>query len=396
MSNKNESAKEEKELIVAESLEKDDSVKNETEENKKTTNKKVANEKIAKEKAASENKGNSNGVVYFLLLLTIAGVIAAGYYLWDIQQKQINALKQQKNSISELSSQLLQIKQIEQSNKNNTIQIADQALQLQQLSEQILQTKVISQQAIEIVNRSQKEWALAEIDYLLRIAHRRIEVARDIKGAIAALKGADARIEELADLNLFEVRKQLAKDIGSLNALHQAGINGISLMIDQAIRYLPELPFNSVKEEIKVQLPETDMAEDASVQVQQQTFVDSVLETVKQIGEIKVHQRSIKVASGAEQQTEIEQLLRTYLLSARLAALRYDQTQFLQEVQKATEMLHIHYDEKDNRVQQLMNTLSGYSALQLNPDLPELTKAWDMLQKHMNKMKPGSKQEPVK
>ena len=396
MSNKNESAKEEKELIVAESLEKDDSVKNETEENKKTTNKKVANEKIAKEKAASENKGNSNGVVYFLLLLTIAGVIAAGYYLWDIQQKQINALKQQKNSISELSSQLLQIKQIEQSNKNNTIQIADQALQLQQLSEQILQTKVISQQAIEIVNRSQKEWALAEIDYLLRIAHRRIEVARDIKGAIAALKGADARIEELADLNLFEVRKQLAKDIGSLNALHQADINGISLMIDQAIRYLPELPFNSVKEEIKVQLPETDMAEDASVQVQQQTFVDSVLETVKQIGEIKVHQRSIKVASGAEQQTEIEQLLRTYLLSARLAALRYDQTQFLQEVQKATEMLHIHYDEKDNRVQQLMNTLSGYSALQLNPDLPELTKAWDMLQKHMNKMKPGSKQEPVK
>jgi len=336
------------------------------------------------QKKAGPNKENKpsalNRITLLLVLILLIAGIAASVFFYQQQLKQKQFLEQQTRRVNNMQSQLAELGQ----DVSRASQLgAKHTQQLSQLTEQALSTQAISQQAIEIVNRSQRDWALSEVDYLLRMAHRRVEVARDVGGAIAALKGADERIKELADLNLFKIRKQLAKDIADLNAIHQADVNGISLSIDGMLVYISDLPFKSVKEEIKTQLSEDEVPE--PVAEEDRSFVDSVVETVKKIGDIKVHQRSIEAASSLEQQSQIEQLLRTYLLSSRLAALRFNQTQFLREIQQASEILRLHYDVTDNRVEQLQKTLNDLSALQLNPDLPELTKAWNMLQKEINK-----------
>ncbi len=322
-----------------------------------------------------EKKASGNGYILFLMLLTVGAGVAAAIYLWDLQQKQVSILQEQQQSIIELKKQLE--KTIMESNGNSKLLVENTA-QLVSLSEGIQKTELISQRAMKVVNRSQRGWAIAEIDYLLRIAHQRIAIAKDIAGAIAALKGADARLQQLGDLNLFKIREQLVKDIGRLNAIHQADVNGISLTLDQLISLLTELPFKTVKDEIKKQFTPDDVVE--PLKTEDKTFIDSVLETVMQVGDIKMHQRSIEVASSVEQQKEIEQLLRTYLLSARLAALQFDQLRFQHEINKSSEIIGLHYDENDNRIQQMQKTLREYSAVQLNPDLPELIKAWTMLQ----------------
>lgn len=311
-----------------------------------------------------------------ILILLITGTsTAAAYYFWQQQQQQANAISSQQYSIQQLNNQL---QTATATISNNAQALIDGTANSIELKKQIEQIQSISQQAITIVNRNQRDWVLAEIDYLLRIAHQRIAVAKDIGGAIAALKGADARLKQLGDLSLFNIRKQLAKDIGRLNAIHQADVNGISLALDQAIAYLPELPFKAIKDEVKIQFTKNGAVKEPTIE--DKTFVDSLLDTVKQIGDIKIHQRSIKAASSGEQQNQIEQLLRTYLLGARLAALRFDQVQFLHEITQAQEILRLYYDEKDNRIQQLKKTLLNYSALQLSPNLPELTRAWNLLQ----------------
>ena len=362
-----------------ESSNKESSSKKEGEASTRVENKKEESAMQENKPEKKQDKKAGNKLVYLILLIIIGSASAAAYYFWDLQLKHQATMAQQQRALDVANkkiSQLAQdIKKTTQSSNNNTQKING-------LSRKIKQTETISQQAIEIVNRNQRDWAMAEVDYLLRIAHQRIAVAKDIDGAIAALKGADARIQQLGDLNLFEIRKQLAKDIGNLNAIHQADVNGISLALDQMISILPNLAFKSAKDEIKIQFTENDLIEQPKIE--KQSFVDSMIETVKQIGEIKVHKRSIQAASSGVQQNSIEQLLRTYLLGARLAALRFDQTQFIHEIHQASELLRLHYDEKDNRVQNLQKSLLDYSSLQLNPDLPELTKAWTMLQKKMN------------
>ncbi len=383
-------------------------------DDKKPTDKKPA-EKIAKKQpqpAQPVVKKSYSGIFNFLLILLVIGAgAAASYYFWEQQKQQVVSLKKQageiQKQVGEIKKQSSLINQQHQSISDLQMQIEstianfrsstelsnENTTQLNKLQDKIQRTEDISQQAIEIVNRGQREWALSEINYLLRMAHQRLIVAKDIDGAIAALKGADERIGELGDLTFFKVREQLAIDIGRLSAVQKADINGISLSLDQAIASLPDLPFISAKEEIKELLQEEEMI---PISVEKKSIVDTIIEAVKKIGGIKFHKRSIQTANNIDQQINVEQLLRTHLLAARLAALQLEQTQFIYEIKQAEKVLDLNYDTKDNRIQQLQKTLADFSFTQLNPDLPELTKAWSLLQVEVQKLKMPSVTEEQK
>ncbi len=354
-----------------------------------------AEENSSEKKSAQKNKKSPVKLIVFIFLLTLTAASAAGaYYFWTEQQRhealvklQEAAARRQAHTLSELGEQLQQLKIATGGNAaasdSNAQAVKKLAEQLLQLNEQIKQTEAISQQAMDVVNRTQRGWALAEVDYLLRMAHQRIAVARDIGGAIAALKGADARLAQLADLKLFGIRKQLAKDIAHLQAIHQVDINGISLALDQVITHLSDLPFKTPREKIKKQISEAELRENPIPEEEDQTFFDTVLSTVKKMSDLEIHPTGVDVAISAEHKNKTRQLLRTYLLSARLAVLRFDQQQLNYEVKQALELLEHHYDENDNRVQQLKESLNRYAVLVLNPDLPELTRAWLMLQEEI-------------
>ncbi len=345
-------------------------------------------EKVKEQNSSSEKKTEATPVKtkqslnYFtlLLLIIIAGVTAAGgFYLW--QQQQI-LIKKQQASRNGLELQLRQFKSQADSNTASLNQsIQKNNLLIQNLATDQKQLVDISQTAIEVTNRGQKGWILAEIDYLLRIANRRLQIARDINGAIAALQGASQRIYDLGDIGLFNIRQQLSKDIGELKALHQIDVNGTAMAIDQMIAHLSELPFKSIEDEVKAQFKKDNAATNNETVVENNNnFVDSVINTVMKIGEIKIHHRSLEPASSAEQQSQLEQILRTHLLGARLAVLRYDQKQFVHDLQQSQNILHLHYKESDNRVSQMQNDLTEFLNLNLTPDLPDITKAWRLLQ----------------
>jgi len=390
----------------------------------------VPTEKTSKETSVTEktSKGSFGIIFMFFLIVVVGGAGSAGaYYFWQQQQKQVSALNKQVGSMrrqadvlelqagkiqkqsNEIDSQSSLISrqqqsisslqsQLEQARKTfkNGVQLSSEnAAQIKGLDDKIKQAENISQKAIDVVNRNQRDWALAEINYLLRMAHQRVAVAKDIDSAIAALKGADERIEQLGDLSLFKVRKQLASDIGALSAAHKADINGMALVLDQAIVSIKSLPFITAKEEIKGLLVEQDISpintdeisDGEALVVEEQTIIERIVETVKKWGKVKIHQRSVITANSAEEQSNVEQMLRMHLLAARLAALQFEQKQFVYELNQAEELLAFNYDRNDNRIQQLQKVLTDYTSLQLNPELPDLTEAWTLLQTEMKKAK---------
>ncbi|MDH5766046.1 MAG: uroporphyrinogen-III C-methyltransferase [Gammaproteobacteria bacterium] len=305
---------------------------------------------------------------YFLLFILISVLVSlAAYTVWQ----ELNTIK----STSELAQSDLQtqLRQLDQATQSQLQSMQDQQTAL---NEQLEQTITISQQAINTTNRNQREWVLAEVEYLLRIANRRLQIARDINGAIAALTAANQRLFDLGDLTYFELRKQLNNDIASLKSVYQVDINGTALAIDQIISLVNVLPFKSAQDEIKSQLSEQNVE---TTTEEPEGFVDKVIDTVMNIGDIKFHQRSIQPASSAQQQQHIEQLLISHLLSARLSVLRYDNTQFNHDIQKSIELLNLYYKDNDNRVTQINNDLLEFKNINLLPDLPDITHSWNML-----------------
>lgn len=321
------------------------------------------------------------GVIYILLLIIAAATAVAGYYFWQQQQQLQQHTSRTTQQLEQLQTALTQL---EQQFSQETAKISFHEQSLQQLNQDLAVTTEISQQAMQLLQQNQRGWALAEIDYLLRMAHRRLQVARDISGAIAALQGADSRIQQLGDLKLFKIRQQLNSDIAELKAIHQIDVSGIAMRLDENIRLLDELPFKSIQRAIEAQLPQAEEVAQAEVTVEQQSFVDSLIDTVKQIGDIKVHQRSIQLDQGEAQQVDIQQQLQSHLLALRLAVLSYNQQQFHYELAQSIDLLQQHYDEKDNRVAQLLEQLESYQKLNLQQQLPELIEAWELLQQELN------------
>ena len=321
----------------------------------------------------------------FIIVLT-ASAGAGGYYLWQQQQSNLtdqesinsnlqNQLSQFNSSVSRLNNQI--------SNNNQIIN----AIKLQQT-----ELSVIAQKAISINNRGQREWILAEINYLLHMANRRLQIANDINSSIAALLAADQRIFDLSDLTLFPVREQLQKDIAILKAIHQVDINGTAMSIDQILGYLSSLPFKSIHDEIKSKLDKPDNPKPTK---QNTGFIDTVIDTVINLGDIKIHDRSLQPMTNAVQQHQIEQTLRSHFLTARLSVLRHDQTQYIHDLTQCQNILDQYYNLSDNRVAQLQIDITNFKKLNLSPKKPNINSSWLLLNNILTEQKiTGKKTNP--
>ena len=325
-------------------------------------------------------KSRTSWLALVITIILCSALGAGGFYLWQQQQ---NNLNNQLSVNSDLQQQLQNINSsFSQLGKTLNSQVSNNQQQFDALKNQQDEISAVTQKAISITSRSQKEWTLAEIDYLLRIASRRLQISNDINSAIAALTAADQRIFDLGDLSLFPIRKQLNKDIASLKALHQVDVNGAAMSIDQMLEHLSSLPFKSINNEIKAQLTKP---EEVITSKENSGFLDSVIDTVMDIGDIKIHHRSLQPAASAVQQDQVEYTLRSHLLAARLSLLRYDQVQFIYELNQSQNILLQYYNLTDNRVVQLQTDIDKLNQLTLLNELPNIDSSWKMLQEVMAK-----------
>jgi uroporphyrin-III C-methyltransferase len=304
----------------------------------------------------------------WILLLLLALVAGASYYFWFFLT---NRYAQQQDQITTLQLSLSKLQE--------NVVTHDQQITAAEKHTQTLQD--MAQQALDLGNRRQKGWVLAEADYLMRIASHRLQISRDINSAIAALQGADQSLHEIGDLSLFPVRQQIAKDLTALKALRQVDIDGLILTLNQMSDQVVNLPMKSIEDEIREQLPDTATSDTATSSIS-----DKIIDTIKSIGDIKIHQRGVSPATSEQRHYRNERMLINHLTSARLAALRFDTKQFVYDIKLAQQTLNKDYDGHDNRVSQMSRELTVFSQIELAPALPDISASWRMLQSARNKL----------
>src|SRR6266481_847396 len=92
------------------------------------------------------------------------------------------------------------------------------------------------------LGRNQAHWMVSEAEQLLLIANRRLQLARDVNSALAALRAADRQLELLANPNLLPVRRQLAREISTLESIERTDVAGISLRLGTLADGVDQLP----------------------------------------------------------------------------------------------------------------------------------------------------------
>lgn len=264
--------------------------------------------------------------------------------------------------------------------QQNTLNLESDIVSIKQSNSQALRTiqdeltqvensaAALSKSVAEMSSRRPSDWLLAEANYLVNMAGRKIYLEKDVRTAMTLLKEADTRLNDLNDPSLFPVRALIAADIQALNQVNQVSTTSIALAIAGMLEKVSGLPLD------KLQLPESNNTEDLQVsenisdwrQNLQKTWRSIVgdLITIDYVGQ------PLEPYLAERQQWLIEQQLKHALSQAQLAALNEQVALYRSAMQQAMGLLVEHYQMDSVEVSQFLVALQELQNMDFSRNYP--------------------------
>lgn len=314
-----------------------------------------------------------------LTLLTLFSALSAlglaGYMWWRVEienplEPAVRTMQQLDSRIEKLDARSLSTVDAELRMQAG-LEKLETALALQREDLQTAQTAVA--EALAAMHNegppSVREWKLAEVEYLLRIANHRLLMERDAAGAQMLLAAADAILADLDDYALHQVRARLADERMSLQNLPVVDTQGIFLRLEAIKNALGGLP---------IKLPE--YIGEAGVKADPKPAEDaetspSLTERLFSLFEFRRHAspNGVRPLLRADEATYLEQNLRLAIERAQLAALRGDQLLFEVSLESARHGLSDYLDPENAAVRNVAAELDDLLKARLDIPIPDIS-----------------------
>lgn len=329
------------------------------------------------------------GLISFLAFLLAGAAIALGYYAWLELNKRLDQAAVDRQSIAhdvETIDENAKLQSFKKQIQNNveTIdqQLVEQSKQIEQqanLQERISES---TQETFAHVNRSQLGWGLKETEHVLRMANHRLRIERDVAGAVTALNAANSRLHELNDHRLLPVRESISKQIGKLKNFPYPDWVGVSLQLDNVLVGIKQNLINDVKQQnSEPQTNDTDNAENNEPKSGWEKLVEDVERSIRNSIKITRDGQTLKLFISEQEKHRAYEFLRLKLLGAKYAVASRDDESYHRELGAALAWL----EDTDslNNNNDLIDELRELDAINLEPELPDISKPSTLLVKIM-------------
>jgi uroporphyrin-3 C-methyltransferase len=308
------------------------------------------------------------------LLLALAGLAASGYLYYRLQLNDPLA-----PVISRLDSAEAETRRLQAALSDASAQQADDLAAAMRQQRQALeeQRSALLDSLNSVSNQgppSSREWKVAEVGYLLRIANHRLLMERDVEGALALLIAADEILLELDDFAFYQVRSRLAEETRALKAVETRDLPGIYLELEAMKRTLRQLPLKLPQYlRSRTSLSSSQAPEDEG-------FWAGLRRELASKFRIRRFDSEVKPLLAPEEAVYLELNLRLMLERAQLAALRREQLVFTESLETAALWLEEYLDGSDEEVSQTAAELRRISTIVLDQDLPDISGSLSALQ----------------
>ncbi|WCP67003.1 uroporphyrinogen-III C-methyltransferase [Vibrio tubiashii] len=227
-----------------------------------------------------EEKQGKRGVKLGTIAIVISLLIGGGL-TFQMQQKnaqyqaQIDALQAQlKQTQTSVQSELDSTKQQAIAKATEITHRAETVLEQQQKSIESLQVAVA-----DVKGRRPNDWLLAEADYLVKLAGRKLFLEHDAVSATKLMESADQRIAALNDPSLVPLRKSMANDITKLKTVPLIDREGLVLRITSLQQQVDSLPLANAL------LPEAQQIEKQVVSEDVNDWQNNLMTSLKDFSE---------------------------------------------------------------------------------------------------------------
>ena len=329
----------------------------------------------------------------FNFLLIIGICAAAGWTWYQWQQNQTNKtdtgdkIEAKLSSIDSVIGKLnsaVSSSQDELAKINNDLTQQNQTLSnnvdglLEQIVQNANENKALQSRVADLSGRRPADWLLAEADYLVRIAGRKLWLENDVSTAMLMMQAADSRLEDIGDPSLFPVRKLIAEDIQALHQVNPVAINSIALALSGMIPQVNNLPLNALKiPEIEENKAQNELSENiADWRSNLSKTWDSLVDDFIQI---ETSEKPVLPYLSTKQRWLITEQLKLALSQAKSAALDEQEALYMNALQQATALIVEHFQLDDNNVKQFADALQQLQNTTIAKDYPRQLKSANAL-----------------
>lgn len=306
------------------------------------------------------------GVAILLALGLTGGLYLHGHKNAVAQQAELAQLKQQ------LASAL---SKIDQTSSKDAEQLAalDQTQQRLQGEMQGLQNRVL-----DLNDKRPNDWMLAESEYLVRMAGRKLWLEHDLVSAITLLGNADERIAALNDPSLMPIRKALAEDIAKLKGMPRIDREGLTLKLAALSDQIELLPLSTVS------MPEAKAEPDQAVSTNPDEWESNLKKNWVKFTEnfvtIRRRDGAVEALLSPQQEIFLRENLKTKLLQAQLSVYREQQALYEDSLDKAQRWLTQYFDTDNSATRYIQGEIDKLKGEQIQIDYPAQFKTQAMLE----------------
>ncbi|UCB29628.1 uroporphyrinogen-III C-methyltransferase [Duffyella gerundensis] len=327
-------------------------------------------------------KGRNGAMALGAVAIVIALAIGAGLYLNAQHQSE-----QQAAATQSLNDQLIALQQQAKQDKQQlsqqltaTTAALDNAQQQQAATAK--QLDELRGKVAAISGNDARTWLLAQADYLVKLAGRKLWSDQDVTTAAALLKSADASLADMNDPSLIDVRRALTEDISSLSEVSQVDYDGVILKLNQLSNGVDNLrladndsddaPMDSDSNELSTSLREW-----------RQNLVKSWHNFMDDFITIRRRDNTAQPLLAPNQDVYLRENIRSRLLIAAQAVPRHQDEIFKQSIDTVSTWVRAWFDTNDAATKAFLAQLDELSQQSVSMDVPESLESQPMLDKLM-------------
>lgn len=336
----------------------------------------ASDKKPATSASKPRQKHPSHVGLWFAILFTLCvavGVGAAGY--WFIWQKDTGnteliseqtSQKQALNSLTDenqqLQRQLLELEKSKQALASTVSKLSEQTGAMQ------LQTEQLLSQLNDMEGRRPADWLLAEADYLVRMAGRKVWLEKDTDTAILLLENADQRLKELSAPSVIPVRGLISQDIQTLRQVNGVDRVKLALSLSGFLAQADKLPVKTFTR------PQDNTAEEAlseSVSDWKDNLAKVWHAIVDDFISVRRTDAPVTPLMTTEEIWLYKEQLKLQVMQAQSAAMSGDSKLFTQSLSNARTLLNDKFDTAAPEVQGALQTLADLADTDVKENMPE-------------------------
>lgn len=229
--------------------------------------------------------------------------------------------------------------------------------------------------------KNEQDWQIAEVNFLLKLASRELQLSENPSAAISALTSADQRLSEIGSTNYLPVRQQIAKDLAALASVSPPDIAAISAQIDDLLGKLR--PISTEKSNQKQVAPEQTATTNAEstdpkkISSLWSGYKEKMVSTLSDAILVSQIDKPITTALNVEIKEHLLDLIRLRLEALRLMALQQQDTAYHAQIKLLRDGIKQYFPPENTP--ELLTVLDTLDAINLKPEMPDISESLKQL-----------------